>query len=792
MLQGKYKFQDAEKLMQEFWQEHQVYSYAKTDPKAPLYSIDTPPPTVSGSLHIGHIFSYTQAEMIARFRRMQGDRVFYPFGFDDNGLPTERLVEKEKKITARKVGREEFIKQCMETSAKYEAEFRELWDSMGFSCDWDLQYETISPMSQRIAQRSFLDLVEKEKAYIKESPVLWCTECYTALAQSDLDTVEAPSKFNDVVFMVDDKPLLIGTTRPELLNAVVCLFVHPEDERYQSYVGKEAVVPLFDYKVPIKTDPKVDQEKGTGVVMCATFGDATDSEWYMQYDLPYRKVVLPNGRIDDSVPFIGGLRVNAARQETIRLLEEKELLVKSEDIIHNVATHERCGRPIEIIPSRQWYIDVLNYKEELLELANKINWYPKSMKHRYDIWVENLKWDWCISRQRYFGVPFPVWYCEECETPVFASPDQLPVNPLVTEYQGTCQSCGGTKFVPETDVFDTWHTSSLTPLINAKFGEEDQREESFLPMTMRTQAHEIIRTWAFYTIVKSYYHLNDIPWDDIMICGFVLAKRGEKISKSKDNAAMSPPKLIEQYSADVLRYWAAHTRLGTDTFFSVDELNVSRRFVTKLWNATKFAISHLQDFDPQAQPELLPIDAWIVERTNEVIKEAAEHLNEYEIGTARHIIDEFFWQDLCDDYLEIVKERLYQPEVHGHEERRSGQAALYYAVLGALKLYAPYVPHITEYLYQAFFKNIEEEISIHLTQWPKPQQIDEKLLAFGQSVKDEIAEVRKYKSENQLSLKAEVEKMTINVPAGMKDWYLTSLGDIKACCKAKEIELIEE
>ena len=791
MMDGKYQFQTAEKQMQDFWQEHQVYAYSKTDPKAPLYSIDTPPPTVSGSLHIGHIFSYTQAEMIARFQRMQGKRVFYPFGFDDNGLPTERLVEKEKKIYAKDVPRSEFIVQCVETASKYEAEFKELWQSLGLSVDWDLQYQTVSPLSQKVSQRSFLDLVSKGKAYIKESPVLWCTECHTAIAQSELDTAEAPSRFNDIIFLVEDKPLLIATTRPELLNAVVCLFVHPEDERYTSYIGKEAMVPLFDYKVPIKADPKVNKEKGTGVVMCATFGDSTDSEWFMQYNLPYRKVILPNGRIDESVPFIGGMKVHAARQESLRLLEEKGLMVKSEEIVHSVSTHERCGKPIEIIPSRQWYIDVLNLKDRLMQAADQINWYPESMKFRYTSWVENLKWDWCISRQRYFGVPFPVWYCKECGTPVFASEDQLPVNPQETPYQGTC-SCGCTEFIPESAVLDTWHTSSVTPLINARFGEADSIAEELLPMTMRAQAHEIIRTWAFYTIVKSLYHFDEMPWKDIMISGFVLAKKGEKISKSKGNAAMSPPALIKEYSADILRYWTANSRLGTDTFFSTDELTIARRFVTKLWNASKFAISHLGDFDITHQPELLPIDRWMIERTNQTIKTASELLNEYEIGSARHEIDDFFWKDLCDYYLEIVKERLYQPEVHGHAQRRSGQYALYYALINVLKLYAPYVPHITEYIYQAFFRQHENVLSLHQTTWPKPEQVDEAYLAFGESVKDEVAAVRKSKSEKQQSLKAEVELMTVHTTPAMAEWYRLTEMDLKACCIAKAFELIVE
>jgi len=788
MMDQKYDFKVIEPQMQKFWQDEEVYAYAKTDQKAPLYSIDTPPPTVSGSLHIGHIFSYTQAEMIARFQRMQGKRVFYPFGFDDNGLPTERLVEKEENIYAKNVSRSEFIQKCTVTAQKYEAEFKQLWQSMGFSVDWSLQYTTISPLVQRISQRSFLDLVKKNKAYIKESPVLWCTDCQTAIAQSELDTQEISSTFNYLNFMVNGEALVVATTRPELLDACVCLFVNPEDERYQKYVGKQAIVPLYDYAIPIYTDEKVSKEKGTGVVMCATFGDSTDSEWFLQYQLPYRKVILADGRIAPDVPYIAGLKVNPARKEIIRLLEEKGLLIKSEEILHTVSTHERCGKPIEIIPSQQWYIEVLSQKERLLKAADQINWYPESMKYRYTSWVENLKWDWCISRQRYFGVPFPVWYCKECGKPVFASEEMLPVNPLETPYQGQCE-CGCTEFVPETAVFDTWHTSSTTPMINAHFGEPDSIAEELLPMSMRTQAHEIIRTWAFYTIVKSLYHLDQLPWKDIMISGFVLAKKGEKISKSKGNATMSPPVLIETYSADILRYWTANSRLGMDTFFSTDELTIARRFITKLWNAAKFAISHLDDFDVNYRPTLLPIDRWMVERTNQTIRTVTELLNQYEIGTARHEIDDLFWKDFCDYYVEIVKERLYQPEVHGDEERKSAQYALYYALLNILKLYAPYVPHITEYIYQEFFLQHEKTLSLHTTLWVKPEKVDEKLITFGEMVKDEVALVRKSKSENHLSLKTEVELVEIKTTPEFIEWYEKTMKDLQACCNAKEVKL---
>ena len=786
-MQKKYDFRLVEKEMQNFWKENSIYSF-DPDSQSEIYSIDTPPPTVSGSLHIGHIFSYTQAEMIARFKRMQGYNVFYPFGFDDNGLPTERLVEKEEGIIAKDFQRNEFIKKCIATTAKYEKEFKDLWQSLGFSVDWSLQYETINPMVQRISQKSFIKLLQDGKAYMMESPVLWCTECQTSIAQADLESIEKETTFNYVKFKTSGEDLVVATTRPELLYGCVCLFVNPEDDRFGQYIGKSATVPLYNYEIPILADSKVDISKGTGVVMCATFGDSTDAEWYKSHKLPYRKVILPDGTIDKSVPLIGGLEVKRARKEIIRLLEENGLLAETKSITHTVSVHERCGKEIEIIPSKQWYIDILTNKELFLKAADEINWYPKSMKSRYISWVENLKWDWCISRQRYFGVPFPIWYCKSCGKVIIAREDMLPVNPLETKPDGPC-SCGCDEFLPESSVLDTWATSSITPQINAKWGEEKDISDRLLPMSLRTQAHEIIRTWAFYTIVKSLYHTGQIPWKDIMVCGFVLAKKGEKISKSKGNSELSPKELIENHSADVIRYWAANSKLGTDTFFSVDDLRIAKRFITKLWNASRFALSHLQDIDINADIELMPVDRWIIERCKQTIVEARSLLEQYEIGSARHKIDEFFWKDLCDYYLEIVKERLYQPEKRGVRERQSAQHALYYCMLNVLKLYAIYVPHITEYIYQSFFRQYEKSISLHRLCWETEEIADHEILVFGEKLKGIVSETRKYKTENALPMNAEMEKIVIATDEKLMELFQQTIDDIKACCHAKIVEI---
>jgi len=786
-MQKYYDFTQVEKAMQEFWKENSVYCFDPAS-KSKIYSIDTPPPTVSGSLHIGHIFSYTQAEMIARFKRMQGYNVFYPFGFDDNGLPTERLVEKEEGITAKNLPRSEFVEKCIRTIAKYEKEFKDLWQSLGFSVDWSLQYETVGPLARRISQRSFIELFKSGKAYMKESPVLWCTECQTSIAQAELEASEKDTVFNYIRFRAGNDELPVATTRPELLYGCVCLFVNPDDDRYGKYIGDNATVPLYDYQIPILADEKVDIDKGTGVVMCATFGDSTDVEWYGDHKLPYRKVILPDGTIDESVPLVGGLKVPDARRRIISLLAENGLMIKSESMTHTVAVHERCGKEIEIIPSRQWYIDILSNRELFLKAAEDINWYPEYMKNRYISWVRNLKWDWCISRQRYFGVPIPVWYCKNCGEVMIAEEDMLPVNPLETDPGRPC-TCGCEEFIPESSVLDTWATSSVTPQINAKWGEKDDISEWLLPMSMRTQAHEIIRTWAFYTIVKSLYHTGRIPWKDIMVCGFVLAKKGEKISKSKSNAGLSPKALIENHSADAIRYWAASSKLGTDTFFSTDELGISKRFITKLWNASKFTISHLQDLDLHADASFLPVDRWIIERCRQTTNNARYLLDRYETGSARHEIDEFFWKDFCDYYLEIVKGRLYQPEIHGYEGRRAAQHALYYCMLNILKLYAIYVPHITEYIYQQFFRQHEGTISLHMLRWEQETAVADDIILFGEKLKEVISETWKYKTENALSRVEEVETVAIKTDPKLAELFRLSVADIKACLRAKKVNI---
>ena len=774
-----------EKEMQKLWEEKEAYKFKGVDER-PVYSVDTPPPTVSGKLHVGHIFSFTQSEMLVRYHRLKGENVYYPFGFDDNGLPTERLVEREEGIFAKDLPRSEFIEKCTATKDKYIKEFQDLFKRLGISADWDLGYDTINELSRKVSQRSFIDLVKKGKAYRKEMPVLWCPCCQTSIAQAELENKDVKSYFNYINFSVDNKDLEIATTRPEFLGGCVAIFVNPNDERYKDLIGKTATVPLYNNQVPIIADEKVAIDKGTGAVMCCTFGDQTDMEWQKEYNLPIKKVMQADGTINPEVAIIGGMKTLDARMKIVEKLQKQGLLVKSEKIEHSVSTHERCGNEIEIINSPQWYIDILSIKDELIKAADEINWHPESMKTRYLDWVSNLKWDWCISRQRYFGVPFPVWYCKECGDVMISEDKELPLNPLEHNPHGACK-CGCKEFIPETAVMDTWATSSVSPFINMKYGEDDERKFLY-PMSMRSHAHEIIRTWTFYSIVKSLYHTGQVPWKDLMISGFVLAKKGEKISKSKNNAKMSPNDLLDTYGADMIRYWTASNKLGTDTWFDTKDIESSKRFMNKLWNSAKFVDIHIKDADLSEEAELQSIDKWLISRCHETFEKYQQQMENYEMGLARQEIDKFFWNDLCDNYLEMAKERLYNPDNKYGDSQKAAQQTLATVFLEVLKMYSPFVPHITEYIYQEFYKSkLKDELlsTSKFTELP----YDKKYIEFGDAMKKVVGDVRKYKTERNLSMKKPIEELKISTTLDNIRCLRDSILDIQSCTRAEHIDV---
>ncbi|MCX5922752.1 MAG: valine--tRNA ligase [Candidatus Dependentiae bacterium] len=769
----QYEHSSSEAQAQQKWAAEKTYSLENNPGK--LYSIDTPPPTVSGSLHIGHIFSYTQTDIIARYKRMQGFSVFYPFGFDDNGLPTERYVEKKRDVRAHGMPRSEFIKICLEETHSVEQQFVDLWQRMGLSANWENCYSTISDLARRLSQESFIKLYKKGYIYRKHEPALYCTTCRTSVAQAELDDVQKPSFFNDIVFKdAEGNNLIIGTTRPELLPSCVALLFNPDDARYQHLRGQKATVPLFDYEVPILEDEHVSIEKGTGLVMCCTFGDKTDIEWYKKFKLPYKQSITLDGKFAPETGILTGLKVPEARAKVLEELAKNNLLIGQKPITHSVNTHERCKKDIEFVALEQWFVNILDHKQKFLEMADKVDWYPAFMQARYRDWVENLSWDWCISRQRFFGIPFPAWHCKACNHIMVADITQLPIDPQETPFSGSCDKCGSTDIAPDTDVMDTWNTSSITPYIvfalyenNDKISIDDPAVHNFIPMSMRPQAHDIIRTWAFDTIVKVWMHHETIPWHNIVISGHVLSDAKEKISKSKENSPLVPENLLKTYSADVIRYWTATGSLGYDIAFSETQLKIGQRLVTKLWNAFWFTKEHITALEnPKVMPKNLgQVNEWILHTVNNHFENYKKYFEVNEFGLALQPIEKFFWNDFCDNYLELIKNQLFNPELYSAEEVAATRWTLYHVGLRILQMYAPYIPHVTETIYGELYKQHEGKDSLHQTKFADAQYpfVFTQTAATMERIVALTGAVRKLKTEKQLSLKTALESLTIHV-----------------------------
>ncbi len=760
-----------ERQWQHFWEKNNIYSINPKS-KAQIYFIDTPPPTVSGKMHLGHAFSYSQQDFIARYHRMRGENVFYPFGTDDNGLPTERMIEKLKNVKSKKMQRTDFIKLCDETLKEIRPAFIQGWKDIAIGADFNIFYSTINDHCRRISQKSFIDLYKEGREYQKKAPTMWCTSCQTAIAQVELEDVEQDSFFNDIIFKIQDTKkeadLLIATTRPELLPSCVAIFVNPEDKRYINIVGKKAKVPLFYQTVTIFADKRVDPEKGTGAVMCCTFGDQTDIEWYKAYNLPLIQSISEAGFMTEKAGEFVNLKVTEARIKIIEKLKLHNFLVKQTKIKHAVNVHERCQTTIEILNTKQWFIKYLDLKEELLAAGREIRWYPEHMRVRYENWINGLQWDWCISRQRYFGIPFPVWYCKKCKGVVLADEKQLPVDPLIDKPERPC-TCGSKEFTPEHDVLDTWATSSLTPSLAVELFRKRKDYKALgkklFPMSLRPQAHDIITFWLFNTIVKSRLHRQQNPWKEVMIAGHALDPHGKKMSKSKGNV-IEPQDVLKKYCADCLRFCAAASKLGDDLPYMEKDLVTGQKMITKLWNASLFCLMHLKDFKPEKfdEKKLKPMDCWMLSKLNRIIGEATDAFEMYEYAKTRFCAEQFFWKDFCDYYLEIVKDRIYNPDKRGKDARQAAQYGLYIGILTVLKLMAPIMPHITEAVYQEYFAKKEKCKSIHLSQWPRADMrvINEEDENVGDIIVAIISAVRKVKSEKNVSLKEPVKQLIID------------------------------
>lgn len=751
----KYDAHEIEERWKAFWATEKIFSFDEQS-QAPLYVVDTPPPYVSADhLHAGHIMSYAQAEFIVRYKRMQGFNVYYPMGFDDNGLPTERFIEKKYKIDKDKITRPEFVNLCLEETQKGAATYRQLWHDLGISVDWSYTYSTIDQHSQRIAQCSFIDLYKKEHLYRAEKPVMWCTHCQTTLAQADLDDLSRETEFVYIEVPVEGgSTLTFATTRPEMYPSCVGISVHPDDERYQKYIGKIITMPLTNTKILLTTDERIDPTFGTGVVYYCSSGDAQFLDWEVRHSIAKedKKYILgPDGRMNKDAGKYEGLTVAEAKQQITADLTELGAVMKVEKIQQVVNVHERCDTPIEYVTSKQWFIKIVDQKEKWLELGRQVNWYPESRRNDYETWVNGLNWDWCISRQRYYGVPIPIWYDKVTGEPVIPDLDELPVDPT----QHTPKGYKSEGLNPETDVLDTWATSSLSPQIIAGLVKDEAMQKKLYPATLRPNAFEIIRTWDFYSIVRGYYENGHLPFHDVIISGHGLAEDGRKLSKRLGNYIPSQ-ELVEKYGADAIRYWATGARLGQNLRFSKTEIGMGHKTTVKLHNVARFVSMHQETSD---QGQLEHADAWIIQEHTATIKDVTAAFEEYAYSRARDILDSFFWSKFTDYYIEFIKYRLFGENV---ASKAAATHTLRTVFLSVLKMYAPIMPFITEQIYQDLYRDEGSAKSIHLSEWSEVAELDDKLDVndFSQALAA-IDEIRKYKAQENMSLGKELESYSL-------------------------------
>jgi valyl-tRNA synthetase len=783
MADSKFDFKHIENKWKEFWEKEKIFCADLS--KNEIYSVDTPPPYISGRMHIGHAFSYSQQDFIIRFQRMRlaskNGSIFYPFGTDDNGLPTERFIEKTKNIKSKDMGRSDFIKLCLETLKEITPGCIQDFKNLGVSADYSIYYSTIDDNSRKVSQKSFIDLYKSGEAYQKEFPTMWCPECQTSIAQAELEDKEEKSLFSTLKFSCGKKELLIATTRPEMLGACVAVFVHPADKKYKSFVGKNAKVPLFNFEVPIIADSSADPDKGTGALMVCSYGDKYDVDAINRCKLIPKIIFDKSGRVNFGE--YKGLKIREARKKILEDLKKEDLILEQKEITHVLNCHDKCGFEIEFIPTKQWFIKILDKKIKFLEQGNKVKWHPEFMHKRYDNWVNGLEWDWSISRNRHFGVPIPVWECKKCKEIILADEKELPIDPLQTKKK--CPKCKS-EAEPERMVFDTWATSSLTPQITSSL----IKDKIKVPYSLRPQGHDIIRTWAFYTIVKSYLHENKIPWKDIVISGNV-SLGGEKMSKSKGNV-VSPIDIMDKYGADALRFWAAGSKLGNDLDYQEKDLVAGTKMITKLINASKFVFMNLKDYNHNNKPHKLEkLDELFLDKLNILVKDSTESFNEYEYSKVKLDTEKFFWSDFCDNYLEIVKKRVYQGEGNA---KLSAQYTLYKSLLTILKLIAPIMPFITEEIYQEYFRKSEKTKSIHISEWPEAEKVEEKSshLKILEKMYELLSQVRQEKSKNKKAMNAEIV-LTLNkadyeeIKSVLED--LKNVVNAKAIRDGKEFEV---
>ncbi len=770
-----YDFKEREAKWQDFWEKEKIYRF---DPKSdkPIYSIDVPPRYASGKLHIGHAVHYAHIDFIARYKRMRGYNVFYPLCFDVNGMPIEVNVEKKYGIKMRETPRQEFIKLCEEFANANIGEMIRQFKILGEAMDPSIYYQTDAPYYRRITQLSFIKMFEKGLVYKAKHPVNWCPRCGTAIADAEIEYQKRKTKLNYIRFKLEeDGEITIATTRPELLCTCQMVAVHPKDERYRDFVGKHAIVPIYGQKVKIVADEKVDPKFGSGVVMICSVGDKDDLEWIYKYNLQFLEGINDKGEMTSLAGKYAGMPVEEARKAIIEDLRKDGLLIKQEEIEQNVGVCWRCHTPIELINKEQWFIKIKDLKEEMKRTADEVNWYPEWMKKRLYQWIDSLEWDWVVSRQRYFATPIPIWECENGHAfvPKFEALLKMNrhVDPTVDPPPyDKCPICGAPLKGTE-DVFDTWVDSSISPLYNTFWARDEEMFKKLYPMSLRPQSHDIIRTWAFYTILRCKTVTGEKPWKDIFIDGFILAPDGRPMHTSWGNV-VDPLEIIDQYGADALRFFAAKCTPGEDTPFRYKDTIRGRKVVIKLYNLGKFVGNVIKDGITDIPHEKLHfMDRWIISRYSNVVEEVTKYMDDYRYDRSIKEVENFMWNVFADHYVEMVKYRLNEDAT---------RYTLYHVLLGIVKMFAPIMPHIAEEIYQEHYRQFEGEKSVHLTSWPEPIFVDEKALMMGDKMKNVIAEIRRWRNEEKESIE---EIIVEGISEGLED-----IAGIFKCKVSTEIE----
>ena len=818
------------------WAQDETYLFDASKDREDVFSIDTPPPTVSGSLHIGHVFSYTHTDAIARYQRMRGKSVFYPMGWDDNGLPTERRVENYFGVrcdpslaydpafqppetpdekTRISVSRPNFVELCLKLTQQDEEVFKELWRTLGLSVDWSLEYATIGETAQRASQRAFLRQLARGEAYQAEAPTLWDVDFRTAVSQAELEDRERPGAYHRLAFARSDGSgsVEIETTRPELLASCVALVAHPDDPRYQPLFSTNVSTPLFGVNVPVLAHELADPEKGSGIAMICTFGDTTDVVWWRELSLPTRTLISREGRLEHA-PFgeqgwecnnveaaqrayaeLEGKTVKQAQARIVEMLTESgDLIGEPRPITHPVKFYEKGDRPLEIVTSRQWFVATQQMRDTLLKASEQLHWHPDFMSHRLRTWIEGLNADWNISRQRFFGVPLPLWYplnddgSVNYSLPLSPSEDRLPIDPSTDAPDGYEESQRGAPggFIGDPDVMDTWATSSLTPQIAGRWEDDPEFFAKVFPMDVRPQAHEIIRTWLFSTIVRSELEFGVLPWSNATISGWVLDPDRKKMSKSKGNV-VTPLPLLEEHGADAVRYWAANGRPGTDTAVDAGQMKVGRRLAIKILNASRFALGRLGENPvPPSSSISEPIDLDLIAQLSQLVEEATKAFDDFDYARALEKTESFFWR-FCDDYVELVKTRAYGDP--SSPATASAQATLALSLSVLLRLFAPFLPFVTEEVWSWW-----QEGSLHRSPWPQQSEFPAdppKISGVFDAASEVLGSIRREKTTAKRSMRTPVDVVVVKNSAEILACLRAAVSDICDAGGAETIDLVE-